>query len=810
MIVAEKTPKYEEQNTFNFDLRTTNINNGYMENNNIRNIEIERDNRRSTSNSSLSDMTEALDEAINHVTHHQRESRVIVVDEEPSNLSQYLSKIIVMGNSETIRTMSSLLRQQGAKNILGCQISYKGGIRQYEEMLQDISVGDEVVFVWAIETETGDIDEDLIGVFKDFLSIFASDSIRSMVVVLWYPGPLEDLRESIEDLTDIMQRNYHYNSSLGFPVLKYSTDSYFTGSLIKKMYEIQPFKITNISMSQNKVEKVKKTVTKSEEIEIVSTEHFEDHESIEKDEYDDEDNLVEDPVVLMVGPPGHGKSSVGNLILGGDYFQIRGKNVFQQESIVHKGYLQRNQVYATVVEAPGFYQDNFDVKSRQNAEFELRKVGHITHIVVTWMSLELRESDMDFVLAEIIKLFGMRALELLIFAVTYCDTSSKAKKYRTNRGITFDSVAKMITGKVQNVFNTDEIPLIYFLCSKLSKDPTRKHIVNYLTSDQWKILPMSKMASWTNETIIVKERVREEDNYEEVEEEVFLADKSSKTTSKSMYNLATVPQNNLSNSNENLSKSMHTVNDNNNSLSSRGKGRLFSTSDKRTSSIGSSSVRKRAMSGGKGRNKNRNSLFGGRSRSNSRSNMDVQESQQNLYRESGSMQDIGSAPDLSENTLTRDRASSRSRGTPRRVQSGLFGTRSRSRSRSTIMKSKSNIALDASRSSLQTSQRNVNDEDDVNGTLDNSISGNKGRQYRRQRSGGSMSSLARKRGRSKSRERPRARAGARGRQSRSLPRPEQDEAEDVQRAPMSRSKSNWSVKSSNNRRRRKSGDCSIM
>jgi len=327
------------------------------------------------------------------------------------------------------------------------------------------------------------------------------------------------------------------------------------------------------------------------------------------------------------------------------------------------------------------------------------------------------------------------------------------------------------------------------------------------------MFPMSKMSSWTNETIIVKDRVREEDNYEEVEEEVFLADKSAKTTSKSMYNLATVPQNNLSNSNENLSKSMHTVNDNNSSLSSRGKGRLFSTNtDKRTSSISNSSVRKRAMSGsnrGRGRNKSRNSLFGGRSRSNSRSRMDIQESQQNLYQEAASMQDIGSAPDLSDNTLKRDRASSRSRGAPRRVQSGLFGTRSRSRSRSNLLKSKSNVALDASRSNLQASQRNINDEDD--GTLDNStLENNKGRQYRRQRSGGSVSSLARRRGRSKSRERPRARPGARGRQSRSLPRHEQDEADDIQRAPMSRSKSNWSVKSSNNRRRRKSGDCTIM
>ena len=52
-----------------------------------------------------------------------------------------------------------------------------------------------------------------------------------------------------------------------------------------------------------------------EHIEVITTD--EDHHQSE------EEVTVPDPVVLIVGPPGHGKSSVGNLILGGDHFQIR-------------------------------------------------------------------------------------------------------------------------------------------------------------------------------------------------------------------------------------------------------------------------------------------------------------------------------------------------------------------------------------------------------------------------------------------------------------------------------------------------------
>ena len=42
---------------------------------------------------------------------------------------------------------------------------------------------------------------------------------------------------------------------------------------------------------------------------------------------------LDKPVVVVVGAPGHGKSSVANLILGEERFRVRGRNVFAEDQI---------------------------------------------------------------------------------------------------------------------------------------------------------------------------------------------------------------------------------------------------------------------------------------------------------------------------------------------------------------------------------------------------------------------------------------------------------------------------------------------
>jgi len=316
---------------------------------------------------------------------------------------------------------------------------------------------------------TGDFDDELIRVFKDFLDIFASEAIKSMIVVLWYPGHMEDLRESIEDLTKKVKKEYQYNSPLGFPILQFKNDEQFSSSLVQKLYEIQPFEITNIAISQGSIEE-SKAIAQSQEIVVVS------NDLVEREPTDEDDinSEVDNPVILVVGPPGHGKSSVANLVLGEEKFQVRGKDVMRPNTILHQGYLQKHQAFATILEAPGFYENDSDMDSRFNVEFELRKIGYLTHVVVAWHVLELRYEDFDFLLQEIFKLFGSRIVDHLIFAVTYCDSSSKAKKYRSKRGISLDSISTMIRNKVSDIFGASEDPLIYFLCSKQPKDPSRK------------------------------------------------------------------------------------------------------------------------------------------------------------------------------------------------------------------------------------------------------------------------------------------------------------------------------------------------
>ena len=282
---------------------------------------------------SSSDMTDVIEEALTMAN----------ISETGGLLQGHCqSRLVVCGSRENIDTMEARLRQLGTTNIVTCEVTARGGYSQYESLLSQLAVGDQVIFLWAIQTRTGDLDDDLIAIFKTFLQVFAAESIKSMIVVVWYPGAMEDLRESIEDLTEAVRRNYQYNSPLGFPVLQYKPDSQFSSSLAQAVLKVQPFSITNITTDTQTVpEEPREPEPESnlvsamkrfggQEIEVISVHPQSDQEEEQQQEQQEEQQeqgeeqaLVTDPVVLIVGPPGHGKSSIGNLILGGEHFQIR-------------------------------------------------------------------------------------------------------------------------------------------------------------------------------------------------------------------------------------------------------------------------------------------------------------------------------------------------------------------------------------------------------------------------------------------------------------------------------------------------------
>ena len=489
-----------------------------------------------------------------------------------------------------------------------------------------------------------------------------------------------------------------------------------------------------------------------------------------------------------------------------------------------QGYLQRGQAFATVIEAPGFYDDNLEEHSRRVVETELRKVGLLTHIIVAWHALDQTETDMDVVLREIIKYFGTAIVDKLIFAVTYCDSGSKAKKYRTKMGISFDSIAAMINEKVGQSFRTDEEPLIYFLCAKQPRDPSRKQLVGYLNSDhQWSSYRVSRMKPWTSEGITNQVEEKPEDNYEEVDEEVFLNDGREEvpSSSKSLSNLHHASEAGLARESQ-VSASTTALHQD------RGRGRMFSTSSRRKLSSTNSNLQHKSA----GRGKSQPNLFGGsRSRSRSRSNLSKTTSNLALSEEtrssgrprgrsnmlrtksgSRSRQNLAMERDKSEDNLYDER---RRGGKPRGGQSNMF--RSRSKSRGSLAKTRSNIALQESQANL--SQPNLYEESPIRGgrdsdTLDRRSRGqDEGTLERRPRgrmfSSGSTGSTAMRRGRSKSRDRLRQ-SRQNLRQSSTMPR-SRSVPDEPGRPPIERSKSDWSLRSSNRRRQqRRSGDCAIL
>ena len=500
---------------------------------------------------------------------------------------------------------------------------------------------------------------------------------------------------------------------------------------------------------------------------------------------------------------------------------------------VSQGYLQRNQAFATVIEAPGFYEGDTEDNSRRVVETELRKIGLLTHVVVVWHALELRDSDLDVVLSEIRKYFGSAILDKLIFAVTFCDSGSKAKKYRSKRGISFNSISAMICQKVAQSFSTEEPPLIYFLCAKQPRDPSRKELVRFLNSDlQWSAFPVNTMKSWTSLGVITSQEEEEkiqvpaEDDYEAVDEDVFETEErpGPAASSKSLSNLHQESQPRLPRGGG-VSASTTALHQ------EAGRGsRLFSSNRRKLSSTTSSSTLQHQHKAA-GRGKSQPNLFGG-SRSRSRSRSNLAQTTSSLALEQGeSRRGRGSSRSgsrarpgqtSSQDNLDLSRQSNRGgRGRGRGGggagaggagggggQSSMFRSRSKSRGRSGLAKTRSDLALQDSQPNL--SQPNLYGDSPVRGPADSDTPDRRprGRMF----SSGSTGSTARRRGRSKSRDRLRQ-SRQNLRQSESLPRPRTEDPEEPERTPMRRSRSQWSVGSSANRRRqqqRKSGDCVIL
>ena len=83
-----------------------------------------------------------------------------------------------------------------------------------------------------------------------------------------------------------------------------------------------------------------------------------------------------------------------------------------------------------VIESPGLCPEELTRSSLLDLEQELRHLGAVSHVVVVWYALELRYSDLDFVLQSLHSVWGSAVLPHLLFAVTYCDPGRKAKAYR--------------------------------------------------------------------------------------------------------------------------------------------------------------------------------------------------------------------------------------------------------------------------------------------------------------------------------------------------------------------------------------------
>ena len=528
--------------------------------------------------------------------------------------------VVVLGTEPNISHIQSYLIRNNVSRIICSAIDGVNG-EHYEGLASKLSPGEKVVFIWAVETKTGEFSEEMVYMFADFIEAFSPAAIDSMVVVLWHPGSMGDIRSSVEDLTKKFEHSLEYRSSIGFTVLHFKPIPRFYETLSEKILGIPPMVFTAFDYRTDNSERVEtpekngyssvkkgqppvergftpehrvyspvERVKHSEE-RISNT--IEQGHTVEKRTYSPVERVytpeervpspesynsvervasvpagvlsqetrvwtsqdkVDSPVALLVSPPGHGKSSVGNLLLGPGHFQVRGTAIGGNQTLqASTGLLFEDECKITCIESPGLFEDGIDENGVQEMEKHLRSLGFITNLIVVWDALEFRTEDLEFVLSSAKDIFGDRILNYLLFVVTFWDTDQKSKKERNKRKITMSSLSNMIYNKVENIFGSAPDLPIFFVSAKSPNDQSRDDLANFLSSGTWETFGIQHMKHWVDHIKVLgstdvelQDLPDDGNDYEDIRRASSVTNASQLNKSKSLHNLAledTLPRN---------------------------------------------------------------------------------------------------------------------------------------------------------------------------------------------------------------------------------------------------------------------------
>ena len=444
---------------------------------------------------------------------------------ENIDLKSIDSVVVILGTEPNITQIRDFLKQRNVSKVVCAPVSTTNNSRApYKELAQKIKCNEKVIFIWAVETKTGQFLDDMVHMFADFIEAFSPEAIESMIVVLWHPGSTDDIKSSVEDLTRKFEQCIEYHSSIGFTVLHYKPIQRFYETLAEKTLSIKPMAF--------------KLGFSVEALETTSNSTLSDTENI----IGGPDETVDSPVILMVSPPGHGKSSVGNLLLGAGNFPVRGISIGENQTLqVKTGWLYHEEFRVTCIESPGLYEDGIDEKDVEEMEKYLRDIGFLTHLIIVWDALEWRTEDLDFILTSVKHILGDSIIQHVLFAITFWDHDQKSKKERKKRKLTANSLTSMVRAKVDHFFSQRFEPKIFFVSARSPNDKSRADLANFLSGTGFETFSTTEMKPWMRElkgAMIVGGQEDTTNEYEDVgRSSVSHSTIGYSSKSKSMYNL---------------------------------------------------------------------------------------------------------------------------------------------------------------------------------------------------------------------------------------------------------------------------------